>query len=135
MLGMGLSRQTRKWRFCLLKFLHYLSNGGFRYNRPNNDHYSSIDSKWRQDVYAYSSYWVYLIHFQIIIALQVLVSDWSSVGVKVLFINIVTFAITLLSYQCLVRFTWIGRWLNGQRYIRSRWTGRENFKSKGLWPS
>jgi glucan biosynthesis protein C len=67
-----------------------------------------------------SSYWVYLIHLPIIIALQVLVSDWSSVVAKVFFINAVTFAITLLSYQWLVRYTWIGRLLNGQRYIRSR---------------
>ena len=67
-----------------------------------------------------SSYWVYLIHLPIIITLQVLVSDWSSVGAKFLFINVVTFAITLLSYQWLVRYTWIGRLLNGQRYIRSR---------------
>jgi peptidoglycan/LPS O-acetylase OafA/YrhL len=65
-----------------------------------------------------SSYWVYLIHLPIIIALQVLVSDWSSVGAKLLFINVVTFAISMFSYQSLVRYTWIGRWLNGQRYIR-----------------
>jgi peptidoglycan/LPS O-acetylase OafA/YrhL len=66
-----------------------------------------------------SSYWVYLIHLPIIITLQVMVSDWSSVVAKILFINVVTFAITMLSYQYLVRYTWIGRWLNGQRHIRS----------------
>jgi peptidoglycan/LPS O-acetylase OafA/YrhL len=66
-----------------------------------------------------SSYWVYLIHLPIIITLQVMVSDWSSVVAKILFINVVTFAITMLSYEYLVRYTWIGRWLNGQRHIRS----------------
>ena len=66
-----------------------------------------------------SSYWVYLIHLPIVIALQVWVSDWNSVIAKVVFINAVTFAITMLSYHWCVRYTWIGKWLNGQRHVRS----------------
>lgn len=66
-----------------------------------------------------SSYWVYLIHLPIVIALQVLVADWEADLVGWLVISAVTFAVTLLTYEGFVRYTWIGEWLNGRRYTRA----------------
>ena len=62
-----------------------------------------------------SSYWVYIIHLPVVVALQVWVSDWNSLVVKLLFINIVAFAVTIASYHWAVRNTWMGLWLNGRR--------------------
>lgn len=67
-----------------------------------------------------ASYWLYIIHLPIIIAMQVLVSrlDWSW-GLKYGVILSATFAIMLLSYHYLVRFTYIGALLNGRKYRES----------------
>jgi peptidoglycan/LPS O-acetylase OafA/YrhL len=67
-----------------------------------------------------ASYWIYLIHLPIVVALQVWVSTWS-LGWQVKYPLILAIAVPLLvaSYQLLVRNTWIGAWLNGRRYGRS----------------
>jgi glucans biosynthesis protein C len=64
-----------------------------------------------------SSYWIYLVHLPLVVALQVLVSQWA-LGWQVKYLLILTIAIpTLLaSYQLLVRKTFLGAWLNGRRY-------------------
>src|SRR5262245_44039514 len=67
-----------------------------------------------------SSYWVYLAHLPVVVALQMLFSDWqASLWIKLLAINIIAFAALLSTYHLCVRFTWIGAWLNGQRAPRS----------------
>ncbi|NBR85099.1 MAG: hypothetical protein EB141_05200 [Verrucomicrobia bacterium] len=64
-----------------------------------------------------ASYWCYLMHLPLVAALQVLVAQWPVNGwLKFIGINAVTLAILLATYQTLVRYTWIGRILNGSRH-------------------
>jgi glucans biosynthesis protein C len=65
-----------------------------------------------------SSYWVYIIHLPVVVALQVWVFNWHSLVARLLFINITTFVVTIVSYHWLVRYTWVGKWLNGRRQKR-----------------
>lgn len=62
-----------------------------------------------------SSYWVYLAHLPVVVALQVWLVAWDSVWLKLLAINVIAFTVLFASYHWLVRFTWAGRWLNGPR--------------------
>ncbi|MFZ6681420.1 acyltransferase family protein [Undibacterium sp. Tian12W] len=68
-----------------------------------------------------ASYWIYLVHLPLVMALQALVSrsewHWS---IKLAAVLLGTLAVALLSYHYLVRFTWIGKLLNGQRPARGR---------------
>jgi ABC-type multidrug transport system ATPase subunit len=66
-----------------------------------------------------ASYWIYLAHLPLVVALQIWVSDWPlHWSVKYPFILIVSFAVLFLSYHYLVRPTFIGRLLNGRKYPR-----------------
>jgi peptidoglycan/LPS O-acetylase OafA/YrhL len=67
-----------------------------------------------------SSYWIYLVHLPLVVALQVWVSQWP-LGWPVKYPLILAIAIpTLLaSYELLVRNTFLGAWLNGRRYGRA----------------
>lgn len=66
-----------------------------------------------------SSYWVYLAHLPVVVALQILFSDWQApLWIKLLAINVIAFAVLLSTYHLCVRFTWIGAWLNGRRATR-----------------
>jgi hypothetical protein len=63
-----------------------------------------------------SSYWLYLAHLPLCIAGQALISQWSApVWVKLPLFSIVLTVFLLLTYHFLVRYTWIGRLLNGPR--------------------
>lgn len=63
-----------------------------------------------------ASYWCYLIHLPLVVWLQVLVAKWPVNGwVKFAGINLVAMVVLLLTYQWFVRYTWIGRLLNGPR--------------------
>lgn len=68
-----------------------------------------------------ASYWMYLIHLPIVMVLQVLVSslDWPW-EVKFLTIVLIAFALMLISYEFLVRYTFLGAILNGRRRQRFR---------------
>ena len=63
-----------------------------------------------------SSYWLYLVHLPLIIVGQVLLRGLE-LPAMVKFTLLVAGAtiILLVSYQFLVRYTWIGRLLNGPR--------------------
>jgi glucans biosynthesis protein C len=63
-----------------------------------------------------SSYWLYLIHLPIVMALQVVVSplDWPW-PLKFLTILLIALPVMLVSYQHLVRYSVIGAVLNGRR--------------------
>lgn len=63
-----------------------------------------------------SSYWLYLIHLPIIMAMQVWMLDWSwPAYAKYAFILGTSIPVMLLSYQIMVRHTIIGNLLNGPR--------------------
>lgn len=63
-----------------------------------------------------ASYWMYLVHLPLVIGLQGVVRDWMVLPiVKLLLINAVSVLILLMTYQFLVRYTWIGHLLNGRR--------------------
>jgi ABC-type multidrug transport system ATPase subunit/peptidoglycan/LPS O-acetylase OafA/YrhL len=68
-----------------------------------------------------ASYWIYLTHLPIVLALQVALGQlplhWS---VKFPAILAVTFGVTLVSYHYLVRPTFIGELLNGRKHPRRR---------------
>ena len=68
-----------------------------------------------------SSYWLYLVHLPLIIVGQAMLRDAGTPAiVKLALLIAVTTMILLVSYQLLVRYTWIGRLLNGPRTRQGR---------------
>ena len=66
-----------------------------------------------------ASYWIYLAHLPLVMALQVWVGDWPlHWSVKFPLVMLGSLAILLLSYHWGVRATVIGRLLNGRAYPR-----------------
>jgi peptidoglycan/LPS O-acetylase OafA/YrhL len=63
-----------------------------------------------------SAYWLYLAHLPLIIAAQLAVRDWPVPAfAKFLLIVTVVTCFLLWTYQVMVRYTWLGRFLNGPR--------------------
>ncbi|MHC4608614.1 MAG: acyltransferase family protein, partial [Planctomycetota bacterium] len=63
-----------------------------------------------------ASYWLYLSHLTLVIAAQILVRDWPLPAfVKFTLVLVGTTALLLVAYRYEVRYTWIGRMLNGPR--------------------
>ena len=63
-----------------------------------------------------ASYWLYLVHVPLIIAGQALLRGLNLPAiVKFTLLIAVATMILLVSYRFLVRYTWIGRLLNGPR--------------------
>ena len=62
-----------------------------------------------------SAYWLYLAHLPLIIAAQYVVRDWPLPALaKFLLIVVVVTSFLLWTYETLVRYTWLGRFLNGR---------------------
>ena len=63
-----------------------------------------------------ASYWIYIVHLPIVIALQTLIApyEWPWFA-KYPLILAVAFAIMLASYQWFVRYSFIGSILNGKK--------------------
>ena len=73
-----------------------------------------------------ASYWVYLMHLPLVMALQIALSDVALPGVlKLTLIVVFSMVLLLASYQIGVRHTWLGLWLNGRR-------PRQDERSSGL---
>lgn len=71
-----------------------------------------------------ASYWMYLAHLPLVLAAQVMVRDWAlPSGVKFTLICGGVFAVLLVSYEHLVRYSWIGALLNGRKRRVTRETG------------
>lgn len=79
-----------------------------------------------------SSYWLYLIHLPIVIALQIVVAElpghWS---IKLAAVTIVTLLVSILLYDLFVRATFIGAILNGKRKPRVLFRYRAPGNTKG----
>ena len=63
-----------------------------------------------------ASYWIYIVHLPLVMVGQILVINltWPWF-VKLTVVIAGTMAVSLLSYELLVRHTFVGRWLNGRR--------------------
>ncbi|MXX84859.1 MAG: acyltransferase family protein [Acidobacteria bacterium] len=67
-----------------------------------------------------ASYWMYLVHLPLTVALPPLLNGWDAPGFIKFGITLgAAFAITLATYHCGVRSTWVGKRLNGRRYPRT----------------
>lgn len=63
-----------------------------------------------------SAYWLYLAHLPLVVGAQIVVKDWPIPAfVKFALIVTVVTAFLLWTYEIMVRYTWIGRFLNGPR--------------------
>jgi hypothetical protein len=66
-----------------------------------------------------ASYWIYLVHLPIVMALQVLVFHAPLPALaKFALVLAVGFPLMPLSYHLLVRYTWVGAILSGRRRER-----------------
>jgi len=63
-----------------------------------------------------ASYWIYIVHLPLVMVGQILVINltWPWF-VKLAVVIAGTMAVSLLTYELLVRHTFVGRWLNGRR--------------------
>jgi len=74
-----------------------------------------------------ASYWMYLVHVPLVIAVQMLVREWPlPPGVKFLLILGIVIPILLASYRWCVRYTPIGTLLNGPRAVSTDGPGRQS---------
>lgn len=75
-------------------------------------------SAWRRYL-ADASYWLYIVHLPVVILLQGVVAKYAwPAELKYLLILAVAMPLMLLSYQVMVRYTWLGAILNGKRHPR-----------------
>jgi peptidoglycan/LPS O-acetylase OafA/YrhL len=79
-----------------------------------------VERRWVRYL-ADSSYWVYLVHLPVVMALQVLVFPIALPGlVKFAIVVAGASLILIASYHLLVRRSFVGRWLNGRSNPRTR---------------
>lgn len=67
-----------------------------------------------------ASYWIYILHLPLLMAIGIVLAPHGlPILVKLLITWMVTMVILLLSYDLMVRSTWLGAWLNGRRHDRA----------------
>lgn len=66
-----------------------------------------------------ASYWMYLMHMPVVMVFQMVLASltWPAAA-KVPIVAVLSFAVLLMSYDVVVRATWVGCLLNGRRYVR-----------------
>ncbi|MDP3403293.1 MAG: acyltransferase family protein [Brevundimonas sp.] len=63
-----------------------------------------------------ASYWVYILHLPLVMLAQVWVQDWAGPWwLKLGGVSLGVFAVCLITYELLIRHTFMGTWLNGRR--------------------
>ncbi|MNU38900.1 Glucans biosynthesis protein C [compost metagenome] len=63
-----------------------------------------------------ASYWIYIVHLPLVMAAQVVVQDWALAWpIKLAVVVVGVMAVSLASYELMVRHGVMGRWLNGRR--------------------
>lgn len=63
-----------------------------------------------------ASYWIYIVHLPLVMAAQALVQDWTLPWfVKLAVVVAGVLAVSVASYELLIRHSFMGRWLNGRR--------------------
>lgn len=75
-----------------------------------------------------ASYWIYIVHLPLVMVAQVLVQplDWPWFA-KLVAVVCGTLAVSMASYELLIRYTLLGRWLNGRRVrLRKTTPGRSS---------
>src|SRR5699024_2480906 len=69
---------------------------------------------------AASSYWIYILHLPLVMAVGIALAPTGlPILVKLLITWTVSMVILVLSYDLMVRSTWVGAWLNGRRRPRA----------------
>lgn len=97
--GVTMTLSVFGWLGCFVRF----------FNRPSDKIRRLADA----------SYWIYLAHLPLVVALQIGFWKWSLPWwVQLPLLNAVAFAMLLMGYHWCVRFTWVGAWLNGRRLRR-----------------
>lgn len=67
-----------------------------------------------------SSYWIYILHLPLVMAVGIALAPTGlPILVKLLITWTVSMVILVLSYDLMVRSTWVGAWLNGRRRPRA----------------
>jgi len=75
----------------------------------------SVERRWVRYM-SDASYWMYLMHLTLVIALQAWIRTWDTPAPLKFSLIVVTVSVALLiTYQLLVRYTFIGTMLNGKR--------------------
>jgi peptidoglycan/LPS O-acetylase OafA/YrhL len=63
-----------------------------------------------------ASYWTYIVHLPLVMAAQVVVQEWTLPWpVKLAIVVAGVSGVSLISYELLIRHSFMGRWLNGRR--------------------
>jgi len=63
-----------------------------------------------------SSYWVYILHLPLVMLVQVWIQDWAGPWwLKLGGVSLGVLAVCLITYELLIRHSFMGRWLNGRR--------------------
>lgn len=63
-----------------------------------------------------SSYWVYILHLPLVMLAQVWIQNWDLAWwIKLAGVSAGVLAVCLITYELMIRHTFMGRWLNGRR--------------------